>query len=50
MENIIVTELADGFLQLRPAEGYTLLNTITRLRHTEAIVKDTRPYIAVKIE
>lgn len=50
MEHIIVTDLDNGYKKLVPEEGYRLLNKYTQAYYTEAIVKNTKPYVAVKID
>lgn len=49
MENIIVEELGKGFKRLTPKEGYVLYNKITQKTYSEAVVKNTKPYVAIPI-
>ena len=50
MENIIVEDLGNGFKRLTPKEGYVLYNKLTKQTYSEAVVKNTKPYIAIPIE
>lgn len=49
MEHIIIENLGNDFKRLTAEDGYGLFNTINRQYYTEAIVKNIRPYIAVKV-
>lgn len=48
MEHIIIEELENGYKLLKPEEGYRLYNTVTQKFYSEAIVKDTTGFVAVK--
>ena len=47
MEHIIITALPDGFYHLAPSEGYVLVNTITNMRHSEAVTSTPREFVAI---
>lgn len=50
MEHIIVKELENGYKLLKAEEGYRLYNTITQRFYSEAVVQETKGYVAIKEE
>lgn len=47
MPNIIVTDIGNGYRRLRPANGYTLYNKMTRMYYSEAVTRTPRYFAAV---
>ena len=45
--NLNIIELAGGLYKVTPQAGYRLYNTITQRFHSEAIVENVEPFIAV---
>lgn len=48
MKHIIVKELENGYKLLKAEEGYKLFNTITNHFYSEAVVQETKGYVAIK--
>lgn len=48
MNNIIETELSNGFKKLKPEKGFRLYNKVVKQIYSVAIVKDTNDYIAIR--
>lgn len=48
MNNIIETELSNGFKKLKAEQGYYLYNKVVKQIYSVAIVKDTNDYIAIR--
>lgn len=48
MNNIIETELSNGFKKLKPEKGFLLYNKVVKQIYSVAIVKDTNDYIAIR--
>ena len=46
---ITVQDLGNGYFSLTPEPGYILLNTRTQRTHSQAVVKDVRPFKATKL-
>lgn len=48
MKHIIITDLGGGYMRLTPQKGYRLLNTVDKKYYSEAVVKSTKGWTAVK--
>lgn len=40
MEHITITTLENGYVRLTPEAGYALLNKITNVTYSEAVIKE----------
>lgn len=50
MEHITVIELSDGYKKLVAEDGYRLYNTINKQYYSEAVIKNCKGFVAVKIK